>query len=187
MALNRPRFRYLAIEGTWYRLVRRGRDALDFERTRMIGGRYNPPGSFPTIYFGEHPSTCLLEVLVHADELPDEYDLFAVEVRLSRAVDLWSGPGRRAAGVSLEELTAPPRPIASEQGAILGTSYGVTWDIGKLAWARDAEGLVALSAALPVERVLIVFERSRIGLTIREGQPARIDPRMRRLFGPRRG
>jgi RES domain-containing protein len=82
------RFTYSRVEGTWYRLVRTGREPLDFARTRDVGGRYNAPRSHPALYFGDQPATCLLEVLVHAHELPAAYDLIAVDVELERVVDL---------------------------------------------------------------------------------------------------
>ena len=182
MASRSRRFRYVSVEGKWYRLVRRGRDPLDFARTRTAGGRYNPPRSHPSLYLADQPATCLLEVLVHAHELPPEYDLISVDVRLARAVDLWSESGRKTARASVEELTAPPQPIVGRDGAILGTRYGLTWEVGRLAWARGADGLLVPSAALPAQRVLVAFERPGARLRIREGRPIPTDPRMRRLL-----
>jgi RES domain-containing protein len=173
---------HLPVTGTWYRLVREGRDSLDFARTRNAGGRYNPPRSHPTLYFGDQPATCLLEVLVHALELPPTYNLVAVDVCLRSAVDLTTDRGRAAAGVKIEDLVAPPKVIVDAQGAIIGTDYGVTWRIGRTAWERGLDGLLLPSAALPAQRVLIVFQRTGVRLLIRDGRPIPTDPRMRRLF-----
>jgi RES domain-containing protein len=178
------RFRYTAVRGTWYRLVRSGRDPLDFARTRDIGGRYNPPRSLPTLYLGDQPATCMLEVLVHAFELPATYDLVAVELERERVVDLASEAGRRPARVALRSLVAPPRPTRDRKGAILGTRYTVTWQLARLAWSRGADGLLVPAAALPVQRVLVLFERPGKSLTVRERGAISTDPRMRRLLGP---
>lgn len=182
MTSRSRRFRYLALEGTWYRLVRKNRDPLDFARTRTAGGRYNAPGSHPCLYLGDQPATCLLEVLVHAYELPATYDLVEVEVGLGRVVDLASPAGRQAARASISDLAAPPDPIRDARGAIIGTRYGLTWELGELAWRRGADGLLVPSAALPAQSVLVAFDRPDTSLVIRDRGPIPTDPRMRRLF-----
>jgi RES domain-containing protein len=179
------RFRHVAVEGTWFRLVRSGRDPLDFARTANAGGRYNPPRSHPTLYLGDQPATCLLEVLVHAYEIPATYDIVAVDVKLPRVADLSNDRGRVAARVALEDLVAPPDPIIDARGAIIGTEYGPTWQIGRAAWKRGVDGLLVPSAALPVQRVLVVLQRPSQHLVIRDRHPVPTDPRMRRLFEPR--
>lgn len=183
MGRRSPRFRRVRIEGTWYRLVREGRHPLDFGRTRNAGGRYHPPGSYPVLYFGDQPATCLLEVLVHAFELPPTYDLVAVDLRLGRVADLASAAGRSAARVTVEDLVSPPRPITGDDGATIGMRHGPTWALGKRAWDRGLDGLVVPSAALPAQRVLVAFRRPRLRLAVRGRKPIATDPRMRRLFG----
>lgn len=183
MARRASRFRCVRVEGTWYRLVRQGRDPLDFARTRSAGGRYHPPRSYPVLYFGDQPATCLLEVLVHAFELPRTYDVVAVDLRLRRVADLASAAGRTAARVTVEELVSPPRPIAGADGTPIGTRHGLTWALGKRAFERGLDGLVVPSAALPAQRVLVVFRRPSLRLAVRSREPIATDPRMRRLFG----
>lgn len=170
------------MEGTWFRLVRQGRDPLDFARTRNAGGRYHPPRSHPTLYLGDQPATCLLEVLVHAFELPPLYELAAVDVQLPRVVDLTAPQARTAARVTLEDLVAPPEPIRDEHGAIAGTGYTVTWEIGRSAWQQGAGGLLVPSAALPAQHILVAFGRPGTAFTLRSRKPLPTDPRMRRLF-----
>jgi hypothetical protein len=123
------------------------------------------------LYFGDQPATCLLEILVHAFELPSTYELVAVDVSLARIVDLASTAGRSAARVSIENLVACPRPVTDERGSIAGTRHGVTWELGRLAWTRGADGLFVPSAALAAQRVLVVFGRSGEHLEIRDRRP----------------
>ena len=123
--------------------------------------------------------------LVHAFELPPTYELVSVDVRIDRVVDLATRGGRNTARVSVEDLVAPPKPIVEEREGLVGTRYDVTWELGRLAWARGAGGLLVPSAALPAQRVLVVLERTGHRIAIRDRQPIRTDPRMRRLQGPR--
>jgi RES domain-containing protein len=183
--VSERRFRRIRIDGTWYRIVRRGRDPLDFSRTQSAGGRYHAPRSYPVLYLGDQPATCLLEVLVHAFELPPTYDLVAVGLVLPRVVDLATAAGLKTARISVKDLVGPPKPVADDEGVISGTRYGLTWQLGRAAWARGADGLLVPSAAFPAQRVLVVFEREKTHLEIRGRRPVPTDPRMRRLFESR--
>ena len=51
------------------------------EGSRLFGGRWNKVGE-PVIYFSEHLSLCLLEVIVHVDygKLPLDYSFVEVEI-----------------------------------------------------------------------------------------------------------
>lgn len=54
-------------------------------------GRWHPKG-YPIVYLSEHPSSAMLEILVHADsdpdELPDSYQLLGIEVASEFIVEL---------------------------------------------------------------------------------------------------
>ncbi|SRX53994.1 RES family NAD+ phosphorylase [Aequorivita sp. CIP111184] len=51
------------------------------EGSRLFGGRWNKVGD-PVIYFSEHLSLCLLEIIVHVDygKLPLDYSFSEVEI-----------------------------------------------------------------------------------------------------------
>ncbi|MDP2686575.1 MAG: RES family NAD+ phosphorylase [Aequorivita sp.] len=54
---------------------------LSGEGARLYGGRWNKVGD-PMIYFSEHLSLCLLEIIVHVDygKLPLDYSFLKVEI-----------------------------------------------------------------------------------------------------------
>ena len=51
------------------------------EGSRLFGGRWNEAGD-PVIYFSEHLSLCMLEIMVHVDfgKVPNDYSFVEVEI-----------------------------------------------------------------------------------------------------------
>lgn len=83
-------------------------DPLDPSHAREHGGRWNPPGSFDTLYLNADLQTAQLQIErllagspVHPDDLDDDaYLLVAATLpRTQAAADAVSGPGLKALGL----------------------------------------------------------------------------------------
>lgn len=122
-------------------------DPLSGEGARIHGGRYNPPGSHPTLYLcttrecvvAEASHAAERQALAIADLLPREFYRYCVD--LSRVLDLTDEPTRRVLAVDLPELTG---------------DWKTTQAIGLAAYEEGFHGILSPSA-LGVDRVLAVF------------------------------
>lgn len=131
-------------------------DLLTGLGAKMNGGRWNPPGSFATVYTSLTAETAVAEYLAHqrhygfrdSDVLPCV--LVGLEVHLRTVLDLTVDEVRRALGVSAARLLEGTwrKPTGRES---------LTQAIGRLAFAAEFEGLVVPSAAAPGTRNLVVF------------------------------
>jgi len=95
-----------AFDGQAYRHVSVGRDPLSGEGARLVGGRWNPPGSFAVLYLGCDVATVVREferLAIKQGRAVDEFlprDMFTYELRLQHVLDLRVGEHvRTAAGV----------------------------------------------------------------------------------------
>lgn len=96
------------LSGTAFRHVAVGYQPLSGEGARVIGGRWNPPNSFPVLYLALDRETTKAEFLRLAakqgraprDFLPR--DLCSYEVRLQRVLDVRESEARRDIGLSSE-------------------------------------------------------------------------------------
>jgi RES domain-containing protein len=104
-------------EGETYRHVSVGRPALSGEGARLVGGRWNPPGSFAVLYLALDIPTAIAEFARLAtkqgrageDFLPR--DLFTYETRLQHVVDLRISDNANAVhldatSIAADDLTA---------------------------------------------------------------------------------
>jgi RES domain-containing protein len=130
-------------------------DLASGEGSRIWGGRWNPQGSFRTVYLSLHYATAMEEYLAgnRRNGLPDSQAMpsVTIEVRLDlvRVLDLTQGAIRRILKVSLKRMVSEPRGI--------GPVESLTQAIGRLAWAECYEGVLAPSAARPAERNIVDF------------------------------
>lgn len=122
------------------------RDVLSGHGARQRGGRWNPPG-LATLY-GSTTDTAALE----ESKANDRYYgvqtkgprlLVAIEVRLSRVLDLTAPAVRRGLGVTLEELRAEDWRKLLEAG-----QESFTQALGRAVAASGGSGLLARSVAV---------------------------------------
>jgi RES domain-containing protein len=130
-----PRVRLAA---TTYRHVSTGRQPLSGEGARILGGRWNPPESFPTLYLAKSVDTAVREFYRLAernaravgDFLPRE--LYRIEVALSRVLDLSQSSAVSAAGI--------------QQSVLLSDDLSVSQAVADAAHYLDFEAVQAPSA-----------------------------------------
>jgi RES domain-containing protein len=132
-----------------------GEDLTSGEGSRIWGGRWNPQGSFRTVYLSLHYATAMEEYLAgnRRNGLPDTQAMpsvtIGVRLDLVRVLDLTQGEIRRILKVSLKRMVSEPHGI--------GPVESLTQAIGRVAWAECHEGVLAPSAACPTERNIVVF------------------------------
>src|SRR5262245_44593937 len=89
-------------------------DIITGAGSKAAGARWNPPGSFHTVYASLDVETALAEALAHFRHygLPVSKAMprvmVALEARLQRLLDLTDGPVRRALGVSEDRMLGEP-------------------------------------------------------------------------------
>jgi RES domain-containing protein len=125
---------------------------------KVSGGRWNPPGSFHTIYASLDPETAMSEALAHfrrfriplTSAMPRVFA--ALSVQLTRVLDFRLGSVRRTLRVSVRRFSGE----AWWQKQKLGEE-ALTQAIGRLAWEAGWEGILVPSAAHRGSTNLIVF------------------------------
>lgn len=138
-------------KGTIYRVTtlkyRDPRIILLGEGSYRNGGRWNAIGSFRTVYGSEDDVTALKESKANAQyaNLPYPFReprvIVAVEVSLSRILDLTAGETLRALDVTGEELRTEDWRKVQEQGF-----ESLTQALGRAVFDAKGEGLLAFSA-----------------------------------------
>jgi RES domain-containing protein len=139
-------------------------DIITGAGSRTAGARWNPPGSFSTVYASLDVETALAEALAHfrhyglriSKAMPRV--LVSLEVKLRRVFDLTDGGVRRALGVSEKRFLVEPWREEQRRGR-----EALTQAVGRLAYDADLEGLLVPSAARKGGVNLIIF-------------PANLDP-----------
>lgn len=120
-------------------------------RERAVGGRWNPPGSFPTLYLGLDIGVVTAEFYRHLarqglraeNALPRV--MYEYDIRLSRIVDLRS------------PMTWPGLDLTAER--IRGPDLRRCQAVGDAAHYLGMEGLLAPSAAGEGEILVIFLDR----------------------------
>lgn len=124
--------------GEAFRHVSAGRSPLSGEGARIIGGRWNPPGSFAVLYMGTAPQTVVAEfyrLAERQDIAPAAFlprTLHRYELALTDLADLRDDAALREVGltgadVRSDDLTACQR-------------------VGEAVFASGREGVIAASA-----------------------------------------
>lgn len=132
----------------WVRVCRPGwDDPFDpgFAQTR--GGRWNPPGSWPTLYLSHDVATARLQVAhllegspVEPDDLTDDaFDLVAARLpRGQTAADLVTAEGVAAAGLP---------PTYPETAGGVRVAHRTCWPVAEAAHSMELDGVECRSAA----------------------------------------
>ena len=131
---------------------------------KASGGRWNPPGSFHTVYASFDLETALAEALAHfrrfkiplTSAMPRVFA--ALKAKLNRVLDLRVGAIRNTLRVSKARLFAEEWWKKQRLG-----KEALTQAIGRLAWEARLHGMLVPSAARSGGTNLIVF-------------PANLDP-----------
>jgi hypothetical protein len=132
----------------WWRIAEAAwRDPLDPAFAAARGGRWNPPGSFPTLYFNEDPVTARLNLRAFIAQWPYEPEdlrsdtgpvlIGATLPRDQRVCDACSRAGIRAAGL-------PATYPVDRQGDTV--VHGVCQPVGEAVKAAGLRGLRVRSA-----------------------------------------
>jgi RES domain-containing protein len=123
------------------------RDVLSGEGAQWRGGRWNLPG-LATLYGSTTDATALQECKAndryYGVETKSPRLLVAIQVQLTRVLDLTSPAIRRGTGVSLAELAAE-----DWRKLLAAGKESFTQAIGRAVAAADGSGLLARSAAVP--------------------------------------
>jgi RES domain-containing protein len=138
-------------KGTIYRVTtlkyRDPREILVGEGSYRYGGRWNAVGSFHAVYGSVDDVTALKESKANAEyaNLPYPFRetrlVVAIEIALSRVLDLTSGEILKPLGVTEEELCTEDWRKVQEQGF-----ESLTQALGRAIFAAKGEGLLARSA-----------------------------------------
>jgi len=127
------------------------------------GGRWNAIESFRAVYGSTDDVVALKESKANAEyaNLPYPFRetrlVVALEVSLSRMVDLTSAQTLERLGVSDEELRREDWRKVQEQGF-----ESLTQTLGRAAFTAKAEGLLALSARVPKGVNVVYFPQNRL-------------------------
>jgi RES domain-containing protein len=140
------------------RHVSPGREPRSGAGARIHGGRWNPPGSFPTLYLALDVQTVIAEfhrlarrqALAVSAFLPRELHRFAVE--LEAVLDLRSEAARAAVGLSERALRADD-PTACREIGSAAHSIGIEAILAPSAAGSGSVLAVSLDALRPDSRV----------------------------------
>jgi len=133
-------------------------DLITGAGAKKTGGRWNPKGSFHTVYASLDFETAAAEAMAFnrrfriAEHMAMPRVFAALEAQLTRVLDLRRGPVRSALKVSADRLTAEQWWKLQERG-----KEALTQAIGRLAWHAKWQALIVPSAARRGGANLIVF------------------------------
>ena len=138
----------IALDSMGYRNQAPGFDPRSGEGARRLGGRFNPPRSFPVIYLCLTRPCVVAELTTQAtrqsvqvsDLLPRE--LWSVATTLERVLDLMDRAVRDTLGIDADDLVRP--------------DHAFTRQIGEAAHERQFQAIRSPSAT-GVDHVLAVF------------------------------
>lgn len=100
-------------------------DPLSGEGSRIHGGRFNPPGSFPVLYLCQSRQCAVSELWRLGERQAIGVEgllprmLYRYDVALDRVLDLTSHEIRANIGLGLDVLTGPDWTACQELGSIL--------------------------------------------------------------------
>jgi RES domain-containing protein len=132
--------------GTVYRIcpARYGGNMVSMRGALLHGARYNIRGYFGALYTSLSPATARREIGRYFTVPPlGGFVEASIALSLGRVLDLTDRKLLRRAGIRWEQLIEP--------------HFLATQEIGRRAWERGIEALLAPSAADPAERNLAVF------------------------------
>jgi RES domain-containing protein len=133
-------------------------DLITGAGAKTTGGRWSPRESFHAVYASLDFETAAAETMAHYRRfrIPEHMALprlfAALEVRLTRTLDLRRGQVRSALKASAERLTAEEWWKLQKRG-----KEAITQAVGRLAWRAKWQALIVPSAARPGGANLIVF------------------------------
>lgn len=112
----------VSVDSTVYRHISRGRDCRSGEGARAHGGRWNPPGSFPTLYTALTDESAYRELVRLADRqnvtvedlLPRT--LCVLRVRLGRVLDLSTEERLSSLELSMRDVTGDDIGVCRQIG-----------------------------------------------------------------------
>ena len=138
----------LPVDHLWVRVCRPGwADPFDPEFARVRGGRWTPPGSWPTLYLSRDLDTARLQVArllegspVDPDDLTeDAFELVAARLpRYQEAADIVTAGGVAAAGLP----AAYPVDARGDR-----VDHGTCWGVARAAHGVGLDGVECRSAA----------------------------------------
>lgn len=134
------------------------RDLLSGDGTRIHGGRWNASGSFAAVYASLEPETAVAEALAHFRRagIPESAAmprvLVALDLRLSRVLDLTPGESRRSLCLSRRRIQEERWWEIQDQGC-----EAITQAVGRAAYEAGLEGVLAPSAAAIRGANVVVF------------------------------
>lgn len=140
-----------AYRGKAFRHLAQDRNPLSGSGARTVGGRWNPPESFPTLYLALDRETTIREFYRLAERqgrLPQDFlprRMYTYDVTLTAVLDL-----RQAATV--EALGVPA-------SSLVGDAITQTQQIGDCAHHLGLEGILAPSAAGDGTVLAVFFDR----------------------------
>lgn len=133
-------------------------DLITGAGSKAAGARWNPPGSFHTVYASLEVETAVAEALQHfryyglpvSKAMPRV--IVALEAKLERVLDLCDGGVRRLLGVSEKRILTEPWREEQKKG-----QEALTQTLGRLAFELDLQALLVPSAARRGGSNLILF------------------------------
>ena len=120
------------------------RDLLTGEGSRRHGGRWNPPGSFATVYAACSDATALAESkagyfyygLDPADAMPRT--IVAIDVKIATVLDLTDPVIRKCIGLSITRMRRDDWRLLNRRG-----EESLTRSLGRATYLLGLEGLLA--------------------------------------------
>jgi len=126
-----------------------------------MGGRWNPPGSFPTVYASLEPEAAMSESLaafryygwaLH-DAMPRVFR--SLEAKLCRVLDLSDSAEPEPSSIWMAQSRSEDWRAAQESGR-----ESTSQAIGRAAWTAGLEGLLVPSLTSPGKTNLVAFPGS---------------------------
>jgi RES domain-containing protein len=130
-------------------------DLVSGEGSRIWGARWNPPGSFRTVYLSHDHDTAMAEYLAQnrRQGLPDHAAMpvvtAPVRLNLERVLDLTDRSVRRTLRVNKTDLTSGSHDLAPVEH--------LTQAIGRLARSEGYQAILVPSAARLLNANIVVF------------------------------
>nr|WP_319390081.1 RES domain-containing protein [uncultured Cohaesibacter sp.] len=146
---------FVEVEGTFYRAIDPAFRDYAIAGSRAAG-RYSRFDQ-PTLYLSSSPEGVAAAMLAHKDHRSENLSLISVQVSANRILDLRDEAARTAAGIALDDATAPWQEILAEGGSPR------SWKVRAQLEAIGAQGLIDPSRKEPRLWHLVLFAWNRDG------------------------